>query len=107
MIEPEASVCGYGGGLYQFCEDVSELLDVIPAQFRVILTRRSKCACRSCTSGVIQALSPARLIPGGMPTEAMVAHVLVSNYAGHFLLYRQEQIYSGQGIDLDRSTLAA
>lgn len=41
-----------------------------------------------------------------MPTEAMVAHVLVSKYADHLPLYRQAQIYSRQGVDLDRSTLA-
>lgn len=42
-----------------------------------------------------------------MPTEATLAHVLVSKYADHLPLYRQAQIYSRQGIDLDRSTLAA
>jgi hypothetical protein len=50
--------------------------------------------------------APARLIPGGVPTEATVAHVLVSKYADHLPLYRQAQIYSRQGVDLDRSTLA-
>ena len=50
--------------------------------------------------------APARLIPGGMPTEAAVAHVLVGKYADHLPLYRQAQIYSRQGVDLDRSTLA-
>ncbi len=107
VIEPEASVCGCGGGLHQIGEDVSERLDVIPAQFRVIVTRRPKYACRSCSNGVVQAPAPARLIPGGMPTEATVAHVLVCKYADHLPLYRQAQIYSRQGIDLDRSTLAA
>lgn len=52
------------------------------------------------------ASAPARLIPGGMPTEATVAHVLVAKYADHLPLYRQAQIYSRQGVDLDRSTLA-
>ena len=70
------------------------------------VTRRPKYACRSCTDGVVQAPAPARLIPGGMPTEATVAHVLVSKYADHLPLYRQAQIYSRQGVDLDRSTLA-
>ena len=87
-------------------EDVSERLDIIPAQFRVLVTRRPKYACRSCTDGIMQAPAPARLIPGGMPTEATVAHVLVSKYADHLPLYRQAQIYSRQGINLDRSTLA-
>lgn len=107
VIEPEASACGCGGNLHQIGEDVSERLDVIPAQFRVIVTRRPKYACRSCSNGVVQASAPARLIPGGMPTEATVAHVLVCKYADHLPLYRQAQIYSRQGIDLDRSTLAA
>ena len=107
VIEPAESACGCGGGLHQIGEDISERLDVIPAQFRVIVTRRPKYACRSCSNGVVQAQAPARLIPGGMPTEATVAHVLVSKYADHLPLYRQAQIYSRQGIDLDRSTLAA
>ncbi len=79
---------------------------MIPAQFRVIVTRRSKYACRACTDGVVQAPAPARLIQAGLPTEATIAHVLVSKYADHLPLYRQAQIMSRQGIDLDRSTLA-
>ena len=70
------------------------------------MTRRPKYACRACTYGVTQAPAPARLIPGGIPTEATVMQVLVSKYADHLPLYRQAQIYSRQGIDLDRSTLA-
>ena len=78
----------------------------MPAQFRVLVTRRPKYACRACEEGVAQAPAPARLIEGGLPTEATVAHVLVSKYADHLPLYRQAQIYARQGIDLDRSTLA-
>ena len=78
----------------------------MPAQFRVLVTRRPKYACRACEDGVVQAPAPARLIEGGLPTEATVAQVLVSKYADHLPLYRQAQIYARQGIDLDRSTLA-
>ena len=106
IIEPQSLVCDCGGCLHLIGEDVSERLDVIPAQFRVIVTRRPKYACRSCTDGVVQAPAPGRLIPGGLPTEAMVAHVLVSKYADHLPLYRQAQIFSRQGVELDRSTLA-
>jgi len=106
VIAPESTTCGCGVERHVIGEDVSERLDVIPAQFRVIVTRRPKYACRSCTNGVVQVPAPARLIPGGMPTEATVAHVLVGKYADHLPLYRQTQIYSRQGIDLDRSTLA-
>jgi transposase len=87
-------------------EDKSERLDVIPAQHRVIVTRRPKLACRSCVGRVVQAPAPARLIEGGIPTEAMVAHVAVSRYADHQPLYRQTQIMARQGVMIDRSTLS-
>ena len=87
-------------------EDVSERLDVIPAQFRVIVTRRPKLACRTCPGTLVRSPAPARLIEGGLPTEALVAHVLVSRYADHLPLYRQAQIMARQGVQLDRSTLA-
>ena len=78
----------------------------MPAQFRVLVVRRPKYACRACEDVVVQAPAPARLIEGGLPTEATVAQVLVSKYADHLPLYRQAQIYARQGINLDRSTLA-
>jgi transposase len=87
-------------------EDTSERLDVIPAQFRVIVTRRPKLACRACIGTVVQAPAPERLIEGGIPTEALVAHVLVARYADHLPLYRQAQILARQGVILERSTLA-
>jgi transposase len=87
-------------------EDSGERLDIVPAQFRVLVVRRPKYACRACENVVVQAPAPARLIEGGLPTEATVAQVLVSKYADHLPLYRQAQIYARQGVDLDRSTLA-
>lgn len=54
----------------------------------------------------MQAPAPARLIEGGLPTEAMIAHVLITKYADHLPLHRQSEIYARQGIELDRSTLA-
>lgn len=104
VIAPDSTICGCGAERQLIGEDVSERFDIIPAQFRVIVTRRPKYACRSCTNGVVQAPAPARLIPDGMPAEATVAHVLVSKYADHLPLYLQAQIYSRQGIDLKRST---
>jgi transposase len=107
VIEPGDQACpGCGGELHRIGEDVAQRLDVIPAQFRVIVTRRPRYGCRACESAVIQAPAPARLIEGGLPTEALVAHVLVGKYADHLPLYRQSQIYARQEIELDRSTLA-
>ncbi len=107
VIEPEDTQCSCGAERHIIGEDTSERLDIIPAQFRVIVTRRPKYACRSCEAGIVQAPAKPRLIEGGMPTEATVASVIVSKYADHLPLYRQSQIYARQGVDLDRSTLAS
>jgi transposase len=63
-------------------------------------------ACKACAQGVIQAPSPPHLIEGGMPTEALIAHVLMTKYGDHCPLYRQAGIFARSGIELDRSTLA-
>jgi len=94
------------GAMHVIGEDRAERLDVIPAQFRVLVVRRPKYACRSCEEGVVQAPAPARLVESGIPTEALIAQVVVAKYADHLPLYRQAQIYARQGIALDRSTLA-
>jgi transposase len=104
-IEDKTCPCCQGE-LHRIGEDRSERLDLVPAQFRILVTRRPKYACRACEDGIMQAPAPARLIEGGLPTEATVAQVLVSKYADHLPLYRQAQIYARQSIELDRSTLA-
>ena len=107
VIDVADKTCACCGGLkHRIGEDVSERLDMIPAQFKVLVTRRPKYACAACASEVVQAPAPERLIENGIPTEALVAHVLVAKYADHTPLYRQAQIYARQGITLDRSTLA-
>ena len=107
VVDVTNTVCPCcAGTLHRIGEDVSERLDIVPAQFRVLVVRRPKYACRACTDVVVQAPAPARLIEGGLPTEATVAQVLVSKFADHLPLYRQAQIYARQGIALDRSTLA-
>ena len=107
VVEVESKACPCcGGALHQIGEDVSERLDVVPTTFRVLVTRRPRYGCRACESAVVQAPAPARIVEGGIPTEALIAQVLVSKYADHLPLYRQAQIYARQGIELDRSTLA-
>ena len=106
VIAPEDVTCGCGAARHVIGEDVSVRLDIVPAQFRVLVTRRPKYACRSCEAGIVQAPAKPRLIEGGMPTEATIASVIVSKYADHLPLYRQSQIYARQGVDIDRSTLA-
>ena len=90
VIEPEDTACPCCGGAMQVIgEDRSQRLDVIPAQYQVVVTRRPKYACRNCQDAVVQAPAPARLIEGGLPTERLVAQVLVAKYADHAPLYRQ------------------
>ena len=59
--------------MHEIGADESQRLDVVPAQYRVIVTRRPKFACRSCPGSVIQTPAPERLIRGGLPTERLVA----------------------------------
>ena len=107
-IAPETPVCPCcQGAMHVIGEDRSERLDIIPARYQVIVTRRPKYGCRACQSAMVQAPAPARLIEGGLPTERMVAHVLVTKYADHAPLYRQAQMLARQGIAIDRSTLAS
>jgi transposase len=114
VIEPESKTCPCcGGDLHAIGEDVSKRLDKVPAKVRVIVTRRPKYACRTCEKtgadevvGIIQAPAPARLVEGGLSTEAFVADVVVSKYADHQPLYRQSQILARQGVKIERSTLA-
>jgi transposase len=114
VIEPESKACPCcGGELHVIGEDTSKRLDKVPAALRVIVTRRPRYACRTCertgsdeVAGIIQAPAPARLIEGGLPTEALVADVVVSKYADHLPLYRQSQILARHGVTIERSTLA-
>jgi len=107
VIEPEETACPCcGGAMHVIGEDQSQRLDVIPAQYRVIVTHRPKYACRTCAGTVVQAAAPAHLIEGGLPTERLVASILVAKFADHTPLYRQAQILSRQGIMIERKTLA-
>lgn len=107
VLEPEERTCPCcSGTLHRIGEDVSRRLDVVPAQYRVIVTRRPKYACRACEGTVVQAPARPRLIEGGLPTERLVAQVIVDKYADHVPLYRQAQAFARQGITLNRATLA-
>ncbi|MCP1986873.1 transposase [Bradyrhizobium sp. USDA 4523] len=86
-------------------EDVSKRLDVIPAQWRVLVTRRPKYICRRGSDPVVQAHAPEHVVPGGLPTEAAIARVIVSKFGDHTPFYHQAEIYARQGIRLDRATL--
>src|SRR6202451_471664 len=105
-IAPDQEACPECGGvLRQFAEDVSELLEFVPARFKVIRIVRPKLSCGGC-SRIVQAPAPSRPIDRGLAGPGLLAHVLVAKYADHLPLYRQAEIYRREGIELDRSTLA-
>ncbi len=106
VIEPTSTLCPCGcGEMARIGEDVSERLDIVPAQLRVLVTRRPRYACRRCSGAVVQAHAPEHVVPGGLPTEALIAQVIVSKFGDHLPFYRQADIYTRQGIELDRATL--
>ena len=94
-----------GGRLRLFGEDIAEILEYIPANFKVIRHVRPKSACNKCKH-VVQAPAPSRTIERGLAGPGLIAHVLVSKYADYCPLFRQSEIYAREGVDLDRSTLA-
>ncbi len=106
-LAPEDTACPCcRAPMVEIGEDRTERLDAVPVQYRVIVTRRPKFACRSCAGVVVQHPAPARLIEGGLPTEALVSQIAVARYADHQPLYRQAQMMARQGVLIDRSTLA-
>ena len=94
-----------GGTLKPLGEDVAEVLEYVPASFRVIRHVRPKLACAACDC-IVQAAAPKRPIARGAAGPGLLAHVLVAKYGDHLPLYRQSDIYAREGVDLERSTLA-
>jgi len=103
---PKQTACPEcGGALKPLGEDVSEILEYVPARFKVIRQVRPKLAC-ACCERIVQAEAPSRPIERGVAGPGLLAHVLVSKYCDHLPLYRQSEIYAREGVELERSTLA-
>lgn len=94
-----------GGAMRRLGEDSSELLEYVPASFRVVRHVRPKLACTRCDR-IVQSEAPSRPIARGLAGPGLLAHVLVAKYADHLPLYRQSEIYGREGVELERSTLA-
>lgn len=103
---PKQKACpDCGGQLSLLGEDVSEVLEYVPARFKVIRQVRPKLSCNGCER-ILQEPAPSRPIDRGLAGPGLLAHVLVAKYADHLPLYRQSEIYEREGVELDRSTLA-
>jgi transposase len=94
-----------GGAVRRLGEDMTEVLEYVPASFKVIRHVRPKFSRRLCES-ITQPPMPSLPIERGRPGPGLLAHVLVSKYVDHLPLYRQSEIYAREGIELERSTLA-
>lgn len=94
-----------GNRLTKLGEDISEMLEYVPASFKVIRHVRPKLGC-TCCDCIVQAPAASRPIARGMAGPGLLAHVLVAKFCDHLPLYRQSQIYARDGVELERSTLA-
>lgn len=104
--EPADTTCACGQPMQRVGEDVSERLDIVPAEFIVHRHVRGKWACRCCQTLVQEPVEP-QVVDKGQPTAGLVAHTLVARFVDHLPYYRQEQINARSGVQTPRSTLAA
>jgi transposase len=107
--EPENTTCPTpecGQPMTRVSEDVSEKLDIVPAEFFVHRHIYGKWVCRCCQRLVQEPAAP-EIIDGGIPASGLVAHTLISRFADHLPYYRQETINARSGVHTPRSTLAA
>ena len=102
---PLACPCCGGGTLRKIGEDVTETLELIPRQWKVIQHVREKFSCRACEA-ITQPPAPSHPIARGRAGPKLLAHILFSKYGLHLPLNRQSDTYEREGIDLDVSTLA-
>jgi len=103
---PKQEACpDCGGKLRKLGEDVSEVLECMSSRFQVIRHVRVRLAC-ACCERIVETAAPSRPIERGLAGPGLLAHVLVSKYGDHLPLYRQSEIYTREGVGLDRSMLA-
>jgi len=107
--EPADTTCptpACGRPMARIGEDVSERLDIVPAEFFVHRHIYGKWACRCCQTLKQEPAAP-EVIDGGMASSGLLAHTLISRFADHIPYYRQEGINARGGVHTPRSTLAA
>jgi transposase len=107
IVYPGPAVCPCCGDsrLRKIGEDVTETLELIPRQWKVIQHVREKFSCRACEA-IAQPPAPSHPIARGRAGPKLLAHVLFAKYGLHLPLNRQSDVYEREGIDLDVSTLA-
>jgi transposase len=107
--EPEHTDCqeqGCGRPMQRIGEDVTERLDIVPAEFFVHRHIYGKWACRHCQI-LRQAPSVPEIVEGGIAASGLLAHTAISRFVDHLPYYRQETINARSGVHTPRSTLAS
>lgn len=103
-LDPGSCCPDCGGDLRLVGEDMSEMLDLVAAQLKVLQITRLKKSCRRCEK-MVQTPAPSRPIPGSMASAALLAWILVSKFDDHIPLYRLNEIFARMGADIPDSTL--
>lgn len=103
-IEPDSLTCPCcSGALHRIGETTSDRLGVVPVQYYIDRTIRPKFACRQCEGQVVQAPAPAHVVEGGLPTEALIAQMLVAKHGDHTPIYTQVAAMARQGVVVGRN----
>jgi transposase len=106
VVVPGPTACPCcGGKLAKLGETITETLEVVPRQWKVIQTVREKFTCRSCEK-ITQPPAPFHVIPRGHVGPSLLAMILYAKFGEHQPLNRQSESYAREGIDLDVSTMA-
>jgi transposase len=106
VVIPAPAACPCcGGKLAKLGEDVTETLEVVPRQWKVVQTVREKFSCRSCEK-ITQPPAPFHTIARGRAGASLLAMILYAKYGHHQPLNRQSESFAREGIDLDVSTMA-
>ncbi|TIP10879.1 MAG: IS66 family transposase, partial [Mesorhizobium sp.] len=105
MAAPESCPCCGSTKLSKLGEDVTETLEVIPRQWKVIQTVRAKFSCRQCEA-ITQPPAPFHVTPRGFAGPNLLAMVLFEKFGQHQPLNRQSERYAREGVELSLSTLA-
>jgi transposase len=112
-IDEDEKQCACGHQMVRFGEEVSEQLDLIPAQVKVIRTIRPQYGCRNCEgsgdedkSAVRIAPMPPKMLPQSMAAEGLLAHIVTGKFCDSLPLYRQERMYRRLGAEVSRKNMA-
>jgi transposase len=105
IAAPESCPCCGSTKLSKLGEDITETLEVIPRQWKVVQTVRERFSCRACET-ITQPPAPFHVTPRGFAGPNLLAMILFEKFGQHQPLNRQSERYAREGIDLSVSTLA-